>query len=107
MCDAADLGAVSRVFTSCAADILVPLNLSKSFYFQFEQEPSTLLDPTLTVSDNPDCHRKLGLIDAISVREWDAGGGFMCNGLPIGNSFFVKERLDKFEANIADATTVL
>jgi hypothetical protein len=31
----------------------------------------------------------------------------MCNGLPIGNSFFVKERLDKFEANIADATTVL
>jgi len=31
----------------------------------------------------------------------------MCNGLPIGNLFFVKERLDKFEANIADATTVL
>jgi len=98
MCDPADLGAVSRVFTRCAADILIPLNSSKSFYLQFEPAPSTLLNPiTLTVSDNPDCRRKLA---ASSMPSLSASGMleaalFMCNGLPIiGNSSFVKERLD-------------
>jgi hypothetical protein len=107
ICDAADLGAVSREVTTRAADVLVTLNLTKSFYFQFKSEPSTVLNATLNISNDLDCRRQLGLIDNIPVREWDAGGGFMCNGLPIGSPSFVEERLKKFEANIAGAATVL
>jgi len=109
ICDAADLGlsTVSREVTTRAADILVTLNLTKLFYFQFKSEPSTVLNPILNIFNDLDCRRQLGLVDNIRVRKWGAGGGFVCNGLPIGSPSFVEERLKKFEANIAGAATVL
>jgi len=107
ICDPADLGTVSKMITTRAAAVLVTLNPTKSFYFQFPPECSTPLNPTLTISNDPACRRQLGLMDSIPVREWDAGGGFMCNGLPIGSPAFVDARLEEFVTNIAGAATVL
>ena len=61
-----------------------------------------------TISNGPARRLRLGLLPGTPVREWSAGGGFMCNGLPIGSPDYVLQTLQsKLETSVADAADAL